>query len=190
MAIYHFMVQSIFIPDIRLTRRWKFFETRDRLREMYNNSEGKISRDAFEIMDSNINECLKYVHSLDFFFIKNFYEQIQTDKKLLSQIKRVKNTLDGVEHEEFQDLREQFSKDILYTCVFNSLGTLPEGVILWILSRPIVFAIKASRHVFKAIKNTSSHNAFIDFFMCWSALKFVRNLEISLGNSKFHKLSF
>lgn len=189
LATYHFIVQSVFIPDIRLMMRWRFFATRDRLRELYIESQGtenEIGREAFEIFDSNINGFLKHTHHLDFYFIRNFYERVRQNKELQADLDRRKEVLDAVNSEAFQDLRDRYSKNTFYTCAANSMGDLPEVFLVLCIALPIIGVMKLSKRIYEWLYE-SYPNAIMAFLL--SPFGFVRNTEDALSASTSEELS-
>ena len=99
-AVMHFIYESIILPSIRLSLRFKLFALRDQLREL-------LMRDAdagevFRIQQSAINNSIKMLSRADPATLARFEQQLRDDEAMRNRVERRTKLVDEYASEEFQ----------------------------------------------------------------------------------------
>jgi len=143
LALWHFLVRSVFIPDSRILARWRLFGIRDDLRLLYiqsKDSEQPISREAFEMFNQNINGFVRVSAEIDFHFMHDCLRAIRENSELADDIEHRRAILNSCQSEQFQQLRRRYERSTAIALGINSLGDLPV-ILLTISLFPVVWLV-------------------------------------------------
>jgi hypothetical protein len=90
---YHFIVESIILPDYRLKMRYRLFADRDKLRNLKIEHGHKLSDTVYEELESYINASIRSLSILNIFkfLIIDTEGDIKTEKRINSKIDHIQN---------------------------------------------------------------------------------------------------
>ena len=153
LAVAHLTYESVVLPTIRLSTRYKLFALRDRLRLLKHLRRNEISNEVFEIVDSTINNTLTllphFTMSILISSAKRLSEKPEIVKKSQSRMELVNNC----EIDEIKKIAEKAGRYLFQTLIYYSLA-------LFIILSPIIIVIVMIRSLFREIKNTTKNIAF------------------------------
>lgn len=88
LAVFHFLYESIFLPNHRLKLRYDLFTLRDELRDLKINLQGGINDKLFGIVDSSISNTIKYLPQINISLILKVEKIIETNEMVKKHVER------------------------------------------------------------------------------------------------------
>lgn len=164
LSVWHFVVQSIIIPNNSHDHKYELFEKRDNLRMLF--IEKRINQSEFQILDtyySNLIFRFKQVTAVDVFFktIKSIKYRDERKQEIFEEKMRV---LNSCKNEEYIDIKKFAFKSSIKISLMNSLGWLPYLSILILLPLILVklFNVTLFGPFIKKMKMASSQVAIAE----------------------------
>ncbi len=102
LAVMHFIYESIVLPSIRLSLRFKLFALRDQLRTLLMRNED--AGEVFRIQQSAINNSIKMLSRADPATLAKFEQQLREDEAMRNRVERRMKLVDEYASEEFQTI--------------------------------------------------------------------------------------
>lgn len=121
---YHFIVESIILPDYRLKMRYRLFADRDKLRNLKIVHGNILSDKVYDELESYINASIRSLSILNIFqFLIN---DIDSDLKSTKTEKKIKSKIDHIQNCEIKEVRIIFDNVSI-----NTLKTMIVNVASW-----------------------------------------------------------
>lgn len=137
LAMMHFIYESIILPSIRLSLRFKLFALRDQLRSMV--MQGTASNEVFRIQQSSINNAINMLSWADQAMISRFERQLRDDEAMRKRVEKRVKIVEDYDSEEFQRVVRETSA-VFQNAVIANMGAwfvyiVPIGVFFLCLNR-------------------------------------------------------
>jgi hypothetical protein len=137
LALWHFVYESIILPNFRLKFRYDLFKIRDAL-VMHEHEFGRSA--ALNVLYNSLNTSLKYMHSFNLYDLVKSVQFISENKDALKQVEKRRELIDNSD----QSLKS-FSEEI--TKINSSVFALNLGS--WIpLALPAYYLIDIIKKIF------------------------------------------
>jgi len=91
-ALWHFVYESIILPNFRLKFRYELFRVRDAI-VMHEYKNGRSS--SLNILYNSINTSLKYMHSFNLYDLMKSIQFISNNKEALKQVEKRRELIDN-----------------------------------------------------------------------------------------------
>lgn len=120
-AVLHFIYEAMVAPSIRLHLRMEFFKLRDKLRKLkFEGNTDLANEEIYDLLQGNINTCIKFLPSLDVKLFFHFYQIIRMDPGLEKSLKKKVAILDNCKTKEVRKLKSRYRRLNLMTFVSNN----------------------------------------------------------------------
>ena len=139
LAMMHFIYESIILPSIRLSLRFKLFALRDQLRSMV--MQGTASNEVFRIQQSSINNAINMLSWADQAMISRFERQLRDDEAMRKRVEKRVKIVEDYDSEEFQRVVRETSA-VFQNAVIANMGAwfFMEPRLRALLNREITYA--------------------------------------------------
>lgn len=121
-AIYHFVVESIILPNSRLKLRYDLFELRDRLRVLKLKESNGINDELFSHLDKSICSTINNLSQYRISLLVRAQQRFDNDEKLRQKIEKTKKLFEQCEVEEISKIRKELLKLTIVATATNSMG--------------------------------------------------------------------
>lgn len=136
LAICHFIVEAIIVPSVRWSYRLEVFQLRDRLRMLQLGYPNDISKEAFQALESGVNNALSLIKVFDFWFAYKTNTYVQSDPELEKRLERRYQAATECKNAEFQAIASRLNSILTATMIWNTAGW-------FIYIVPLVYALFA-----------------------------------------------
>ena len=139
LAVLHLVYESIILPSLRLSLRFKMFRLRDRLRVLAREQGDKLSPGVYRSVQSSINGTIQLLYRLDLATACEILKIMQKDPGLQRRIQKRIEEIQSCPIEAIQDLRRDHQKLIAFTVFANSAI-----LFLWLAVPVVIYVLIAS----------------------------------------------
>lgn len=121
-AAWHAVYEGIVAPTARMRLRFYMFEIRDDLRLLKIQAPGRVSDEAFQMLEESINNAIKLMARITLSEVSAASRELGNDPHLEASVEKRLGILDSCEFEEFQHLRMRSAQIFMIALVVNSGG--------------------------------------------------------------------
>lgn len=121
LSVFHYIYESLILPNIRMVNRYKLFALRDRLREIKISGGEDIDDKLFKIVDDGINNTIQF---LPYATISTFVDYVLATHSDDRIKKRVEGRVEYVEKSNCPEviaIANKTSQYLFQTLIYNSL---------------------------------------------------------------------
>ena len=122
LAILHFVVEGIAAPAARWHYRLEVFALRDKLRMLRLSEPENISPEAFEALESGVNNTISLIKVFDFWFAMKTRSHLQSNPDLEKRIERRYRAAEECTNEEFHEIAGRLNVILTTIMMWNSAG--------------------------------------------------------------------
>jgi hypothetical protein len=125
MACIHLFYESVLLPSVRMSMRYKLFSLRDNLRMLKIENGDKFDNTVFIILEENINNAINLLPQITASYLINAKRIFQQDDKLRKSIEARVRKVDNCEIEGVSHISSKITEYITITFVWNSGAWVP-----------------------------------------------------------------
>lgn len=135
LVVYHFVIDAIIAPSIRLHLRFDLFAVRDDLRRLKADHGGNISPAVFNSLQQCVNNGLTLLYRTTLTAVIGAEKAIRNDKGIQEKLARQRQAVADCAVEEVRQVEHRIGQIALMALAANSAGWLPVVLLVMLLGK-------------------------------------------------------
>lgn len=124
LALVHLLYESVILPNVRMTIKFKLFRLRDRLRRIKIEKSDELDSQTFRVIEGSINTTISFLHRATVSTIFDSQRIINSDDKLKKRIEKRVRFVSEIQSQELKEIINDVTKCFLHALVINSMMLL------------------------------------------------------------------
>lgn len=122
LAFYHWIYESILMPSVRLSLRYKFFVLRDKLIELKLSRNNNFDDELFLFVEKSINKSIRHLPYLSISLFLEAKHEFSNNEKLLSKLESEIEKVNSCKVAEIKEIFDDMTNYSAVGFVLNSGG--------------------------------------------------------------------
>ncbi len=156
-SVFHFIYESIFLPNKRLELRYDLFKIRDQLRQIKAQKKLEVSDKVFENLDNSICSTIQHLPYFKLSLLFEAEKRFERDDKMRSKVQKKIKIIEDCNVEEVRLIHERLSTISMRAIVLNAGGWV--YIVLPIIA--VTYIIEGLGRFRKKLKHISENLVFI-----------------------------